>query len=555
MEELTLIENLEKYPYLKEHLDTTLIVSNSKFHLFEIDQKVSKGKKKISLELLKNLIEKDEYYLYVQKLLKGEIDRLIITKIVNGDLIGGFNYTATNLARLLKIAILDYDLEFDEKCTERCKEIFENTSLNKFKEIYHGKYHKCKIGDEEISIYVNDIFNFMELSEKEYEKICLAKSIKEIYGIKKEYFLYALNDFFEEEKIRNKFDLPTDYLLRMHDINSYRKLDIESINYISETYAPNIDKVTIPDEIRNAIFQDMPNELTLLEKSIYIYIKMCKIFTYNEQFYAVDQIGEIARKHEDVSRISTLSLENNSLVCYEFNVIYAKLLDELGIKCEINQSLVNGYGGGHANLIYIVDKYIVFADSVTSVLSGDIGRVKTSRPLDGLRCINKNKYTKEDFEQSLIKMYQLVMNEERIPRKETFEEVLEEYKITTNNIKEISFKERLDILVRRVNSRNLQPVDSAAYMLYLAKILFTESERMYYIKTPIIRFNDNGIPKIAVIFTIINNDNHIYYFYKPNEEMKFISKEEIENNFANQIFEYIDVNDIIVPGINGGRLW
>ena len=25
MEELTLIENLEKYPYLKEHLDTTLI--------------------------------------------------------------------------------------------------------------------------------------------------------------------------------------------------------------------------------------------------------------------------------------------------------------------------------------------------------------------------------------------------------------------------------------------------------------------------------------------------------------------------------------------------
>ena len=87
MEELTLIENLEKYPYLKEHLDTTLIVSASKFHMYENDIKVSKGKKKISLELLKNLIEKDEYYLYVQKLLKGEIDRLIITKIVNGDLI------------------------------------------------------------------------------------------------------------------------------------------------------------------------------------------------------------------------------------------------------------------------------------------------------------------------------------------------------------------------------------------------------------------------------------------------------------------------------------
>ena len=69
MEELTLIENLEKYPYLKDHINTTLIVSNSKFHLFEIDQKVSKGKKKISLELLRYLILKDEYYAYIKKLM------------------------------------------------------------------------------------------------------------------------------------------------------------------------------------------------------------------------------------------------------------------------------------------------------------------------------------------------------------------------------------------------------------------------------------------------------------------------------------------------------
>lgn len=555
MEELTLIENLEKYPYLKNYIDTTLIVSSGKFHMYENSPKVTKGKKKISLELLKDLIEKDDYYVYIKKLLNGEINRLTITKIVHGDLIGGFNYTLTNLSKLLEIAIVDYDLEIDDDKFYRCKEIFEKTSLDSFKETYKGKQYSCKIENNEFVISVNEFIKFLELSEKDFDKVCLAKSIKEISGIKKEYFIYALNDFLEEENIRNRFDLPANYLFRIYEINSYKKIDIESINCITESNVPNIENVLISNEIREELFKDMPNDLSDLEKSIYIYIKMCKIFTYNEEFYAVDQTGSVAKRHEDISRISTLSLKNNSLVCYEFNVIYAKLLDELGIKCAVSNDSEKDYGGGHANLEFVVDKFIVFADSVTSVLAGDLGRVKTNRPLDGLRCINKNKYTKAEFEQILKKIYQLVMEEKRIPRKETFQEILSEYERTTNNIKEIPFEERLDILVKRVNSKNLQPVDSAAYMLYLAKILFTESERMYYIKTPIIRFNDNGIPKIVVILTITYNEDNVYYFYKPNEEMKSISKEEIEANFANQIFEYIDVNDIKIPGINGGRLW
>lgn len=554
MEELTLIENLEKHPYLKNYIDTTLIVSSGKYHMYENGPKVTKGKKKISLELLKDLIEKDDYYVYVKKLLNGEINRLTITKIVHGDLIGGFNYTLTNLSKLLEIAIVDYDLEIDDDKFYRCKEIFEKTCLDSFKETYKDKQYSCKIENDEFVLSVNEFIKFLELSEKDFDKVCLARSIKEVSGIKKEFFIYALNDFLEEENIRNRFDLPSNYLFRIYEINSYKKIDIESINYIPESYIPNIESALISNEIREEIFKDMPNDLSDLEKAIYIYIKMCKIFTYNEEFYAVDQKGEVAKRHEDISRISTLSLKNNSLVCYEFNVIYAKLLDELGIKCAVSNDSVNDYGGGHANLEFVVDKFIIFADSVTSVLAGDLGRVKTNRPLDGLSCINKNNYTKAEFEQILKKIYQLVMDEERVPRKETFQEILSEYEQTTNNIKDIPLEERIEILIKRVNSKNLQPIDNASYLLALSKILFSEYERMYYLKTPIIRFNENGVSKIAVILTITYNEDNIYYFYTPNNEMKVMSREEIENNFANQIFEYIDANDIKIPGINGGRL-
>lgn len=553
MEEMTIIETLEKYPYLKDYLDKVIILSSGKFHSYENDIKVTKGKKKISLTLLKDLIESDKYYKYIEKLLVGELTELKITKLANGDLINGFNYSISTISKLLKVALSEHNLKFNDQEMLKCKKIFEATDLDKFKSDYKDKEYICKINNIEYKISTNDIINFMELKENEYNKLCLAQSIKELYGLKKEYFVYAVLHFFLDNKIKDKYDLPKNYLLRLHEIEDNKKIDIQSINHIPKTYDPNASKVKITEELRKTIIGDMPDKLSLLEKAIYIYIKMCKIFTYNEEFYAVDQAGEIAKRHEDISRISTLSEKNNSLVCYEFNEIYGHLLAELGINYEVDQALVDSYGGGHANLKFVVDKYIIFADSVTTVLSGDLGRAKTNRPLNGLRCVNKNEYTCNEFEKKLKKMYQLVMNKEKVPRKETFEKILSLYQNNTNNLNEVPLEERLDILIKRVNSKKLQPVDNISYLLALSKILFTEQERIYYFKTPIIRFNDNDKARIAVILTLSINNEYIYYFYTPNSEMYIMSQTEVENNFNNNIFEYINVDDIRIPGINGGR--
>ena len=50
--------------------------------------------------------------------------------------------------------------------------------------------------------------------------------------------------------------------------------------------------------------------------------------------------------------VGQISPDNNEVVCFEFNMIYAKMLDEQGLhfKSEYKNAMGEDYGDGHANL-------------------------------------------------------------------------------------------------------------------------------------------------------------------------------------------------------------
>ena len=58
---------------------------------------------------------------------------------------------------------------------------------------------------------------------------------------------------------------------------------------------------------------------------------MCKLLTYDEEFYAVNQKGPLTEKHETIDNLAKISRSNNKVVCYEFNAIYAYMLKKIGI--------------------------------------------------------------------------------------------------------------------------------------------------------------------------------------------------------------------------------
>ena len=141
---------------------------------------------------------------------------------------------------------------------------------------------------------------------------------------------------------------------------------------------------------------------------------MCKIFNYDEKFYVFNQQGEEAIKHQNISYIRSINLRNRSLVCYEFNMIFCYFLDKLGIKFKSNYIRCNNenYGRCHVNALFRFDKFLLQADSTTNIIFSDMYYAKINRYPRGIKCLNVNEKTQEEFKQLLHKVCKKIFTEE-----------------------------------------------------------------------------------------------------------------------------------------------
>ena len=135
------------------------------------------------------------------------------------------------------------------------------------------------------------------------------------------------------------------------------------------------------------------------KKSTYVNFNMIKLKkAENSENYIITglkPVGENATfESDDLYVLIFSSLEDKTF--YE----NAKLGQEVVVHGTLSE--------GHANLEFRSDKFLVSADSVTSILQGDIMQAKVNQPLVGLKCINRNQQTQQEFKDSLSKMYQLI---------------------------------------------------------------------------------------------------------------------------------------------------
>jgi hypothetical protein len=167
-------------------------------------------------------------------------------------------------------------------------------------------------------------------------------------------------------------------------------------------------------------------------------------------------------------------------------------------------------------------------------------------------------------------MYQLIATQDKsidetkkVEHIQTLDELLEEYSKTTDNIKNVSLQERLSILIDKVNSKEIQGLDSFSYVLQLRKILFTEEQRIKNIKVNLVRNNEpldkTKIAMALAIITLNNNsleeyeEQNKYYYYSPKQELIPITQEELKYKFDNGILEYIEKDSPQIPGIIENR--
>ena len=569
MEKLTIEKQLKKYPYLQRMSDYTLFTTKEDIDFIKNSKTIAVGDIDVYTEFLKRILEDDNYFEYACRYFYDATDKFIVSSIINGDLGVNIRYDKTTIINGIKELINTNQISLNTEKKERFNKLRSYISYDKFLEKYKNYEYKVLIDGVNYLIPFENMINLMRLSDDKFNEVCRNNNIKDINGLPKEYLIYATCKFLRENNIIDNYELPDGFVNRHSSIYSMQVIDLEAINKYVVTTDVKYKEIKIDSDLEKVIMDGFPYDASELEMAIYIYIKMCKVLTYDEEYYAVNQMGVATEKHKSISYIASITPQNNQVVCFEFNIMYAKFLNMLGINFTSNYVSCIGedYGYGHANLDFRCDKFLVRADSVTSILHGDIAKSKINLPLEGIKCLNKNFDTQNEFKSAYQKMYKLIISQEKDFNNknafyiQSFDELLNEYSHKTDNLKNIELDERLSILIDKVNKKGIVGIDALSYALHLRKILFNEEERKNNVKIIIIRNNDpfdkNKVAMPSVIVALNKDgfknipDKTVYFYYNPNKELVAVTSEELQSKFDEGTFEYVAKDDPRIPGIKG----
>ncbi len=556
---------LKEYPYLKDIAQTHLLLTESDYKKYEKDAQLKYGfAKTISINLFQELFLNPHYYVYVEKLFNDEINQLVISYVSNGDTMGRIELTKSELLTSLKKIVVETN---NEQLAFKYQFLANLASFAQYQKKVAKEEVTYNIEGQDYTFKMQDFITFLTLDNFDFVRICLDNEIKTIKGVAKKYFFYALSKSITQQTLDN-YLFSQSFVTHYQDLTSYSLVDYQAINTLMTTQDPNISQIQVNQELHDLIYRDMPQDYTTLEKAIYIYIKLCKTLTYDEEFYAGLQRGKVAEKHEDIKHVATISPTNNKVVCYEFTAIYGKLLNELGLNYKNYQTFEEKFGGGHAMLYFRLDKFLISADAVVTILQGDIAEAKFNHPLKGLHANNRSPETRAEFKKAFLKVYEYLARQDKsigeypFMQNESFAQIVAKYRQLNPKLPDITLAERLDILLARLNDINKVGIDNLTYLVTLRKILFSEEELRNIIKFTIISNSETlsqETIRASVIITVNENglrenpEANAYYLYNPNESIQRITKEEIIKNLTLNIYHYLNTVDII-PGINyGGR--
>lgn len=535
---------LKEYPYLARTLNHNIVLSEETSKYYKSFPVILGKRTQLAIDLLCNdfIYEK-----YTSKLIDGTLltSTLNVFEIYFGDTLVINSFSKIELFKVLSYLMKEQIFVPSSKEKERFNVLKQSVSLENL--ISERNDFQIRVDNIPYKVSPQTIIDFISLSPSK------RKVMKMYANIPIRHMAYLSVHFIKDTKLLDNYEVSDKIKTAIESLESYQEIDFESTNQYLKNEDPNEQKISINPELKSKILESIPEGLDNLQKAIFIYMKMCEILTYDDEFYAVNQQGVVAFKHEQIDHINEITPSNNRVVCYEFNAIYSVFLKQLGFNYRtISRGYMDDFGGGHAFLTFKSGEYIIKVDSVTGVLNGDIPRVKQKLPLEGVIILNKNKDTQEKFKAELKRMEGLYY---KIGKEPTFEETLRAYEQSSPNITIIPFSEKLAIFFTKLKNNNYAQVDRLGYIQILKKTLFSQLELNNNISISYIR-NNHPLPDLeAESIVVIAIDDDIsyetkYYIYNARLGLNEIEKEELQERFDNGHYDYINPKSKPnIPGI------
>lgn len=535
---------LKEYPYLARTLNHNIVLSEETSKYYKSFPVILGKRTQLAIDLLcSDFI----YEKYTSKLIDGTLltSTLNVFEIYFGDTLVINSFSKIELFKVLSYLMNEQIFVPSSKEKERFNALKQSVSLENL--ISERNNFQIRVDNIPYKISSQTIIDFISLSPSK------RKVMKMYANIPIKHMAYLAVHFIKDTKLLDNYEVSDKIKTSIESLESYQEIDFESTNQYLKNDDPNEQKISINPELKSKILESIPEGLDNLQKAIFIYMKMCEILTYDDEFYAVNQQGVVAFKHEKIDHINEITPSNNRVVCYEFNAIYSVFLKQLGFNYRtISRGYMDDFGGGHAFLTFKSGEYIIKVDSVTGVLNGDIPRVKQKLPLEGIIILNKNKDTKEKFKAELKRMEGLYY---KIGKEPTFEETLKAYEQSSPNITIIPFSEKLAIFFTKLKNNNYAQVDRLGYIQILKKTLFSQLELDNNISISYIR-NNHPLPDLeaeSIVIIAIDDDTSDetkYYIYNARLGLNEIEKEELQERFDNGHYDYINPKSKPnIPGI------
>ena len=307
--------------------------------------------------------------------------------------------------------------------------------------------------------------------------------------------------------------------------------------------------VNINSDFENYILDQIPNNFSKIEKAFYIYLLLCRTFTYD-----VIEVngGKTNIKHRNIERISEINEVNNVILCYEFIVIYAKFLDKLGLNYEIDKSY--DYARGHINLCMQYKDSKIDVEPTRGVIDCDLTNAKIGVKLEGFNYNYSNPSTYEEINKAVNNVYQYFDKNLGIKYKKQTELINENKEIFKKQNKNILLKERFEFFVKKLINLDLPPVEIIKRLNMLKKVVFEDLNIFdFYLvaNTEKMSYPENVSISLVLVFNEfgINKGNNEYYIYKYPKNIAKISKEDLQKKFDYGKYTYVKAHKKEIPGI------
>lgn len=515
--------------------------------LIEVDELEHKS---VSKKLIHDLLSDEGMYRYLQNNLSNDLGIAArIDYIIDLKSVASIKLTRREFIEALN----QMNGELSQHELMRSAVIRSSWVLFSCEQRYRNTLHRTFINDSCLDIPASVLIRILSCREDEFNKF-INGDIN--FGYAKEILAYALVDFVERERILIKYVFPKNVIDRYENIKNYSLIDFESINKnrikndLNEYGESIIDKIELSSELKSYLNAEIDETYSNLEKAIYYYIKLCEVFSLDDNYY-LSTSQSLLEEHTSTDNINSKTPSNNKVAMYDFLSIYASILNELKIDFTLNQTLMNGGEVGSNLLTFKYGEYLVSISSLANPSESDLTNVKINDRLTNITSINKNKVTKAKFKELTERIYKDILSKRT--DKKTFQESLAAYKQTLSYSK-MPITDKIYILLKEITRTDLKGLELSGYTKKLFSSLFKGNKNIA-INILAKRVDNSTYLTPVIIVSYLGLEYHYLVVDKSIENsLRSVSLDELTSLLSDNKYYYIDSKNVPstteIPGIS-----